>query len=58
MGVAEQLEIIDSPNRRREPVLERESLAAVTPAQSILGDLEESEVHPGDEEAELNEDVR
>lgn len=45
------------PDRWREPVLESKSLAPITSGQTILGDLEEPEVYPGNEEAELDEDV-
>jgi hypothetical protein len=46
-----------SPDRRGEPVLERKRLASVPSAQAVLGQLEEPEVDPCDEEAELDEDV-
>jgi hypothetical protein len=45
------------PDRRGEPVLESKSLAPVSSGQTILGDLEEPEVYPSHEEAELDENV-
>jgi AMMECR1 domain-containing protein len=45
------------PDERWEPVDKRERLASVAPELSILAHLEESEVNPGGEETELDDDV-
>lgn len=48
---------LDSPDRRREPVLESKRLAPVASTESVFGNFEETEVHPGNEEPELDKDV-
>lgn len=49
---------LDIPDKRWEPVDEGKCLAPVASELAVLAHLEESKVNPGDEESELNDDVR
>lgn len=46
------------PDGRRQPVLERKSLAPVPSVFSVLGQLVEPKVDPSDEESELDQNIR
>lgn len=50
-------ESLDAPDRRREPILERERLAPIPSEVAVLARFEESEIRPSDEEPELNKHV-
>lgn len=50
-------EHVNIPDKRWEPVDKGKGLAPVPPELAVLAELEETEIHPGNEESELNDDV-